>query len=142
AAPPVTFRAVASGTRWKGIHIGSESDENIIAGALITDGGSAAWTGDGDSRAMVYVTGRLHLAGSTLQSSAHYALYLTGSASLDRSILAIEGNVFRSNARAVRTHPRWAMTAGRNIFESNADNRIWVGFSNNDRMDMRSEWFA
>jgi hypothetical protein len=105
------------------------------------NGGSQAWTGDTDSRAMVYLQGnsKALFTFSRFIGSAHYGLWVPAGG----DISGFNGNEFADNARPMIVHPNrvGGMTV-QNKFSDNAEARVRVTYGNNDAVMMAQTWPA
>ncbi|MDH3207557.1 MAG: Ig-like domain-containing protein [Gemmatimonadota bacterium] len=142
AEAPITF----TGTEplagfWKGLQITTVSTDNVFDGVVFEYGGSAAWTGDPDSRAMVYLTSNSKAAftNSLFRESGHFALWVPAGG----DITGLSGNVFQGNARTIVVHPnRVGAITDSNSFVDNGEQVVRVSFGNNDAVVAEQTWAA
>ncbi|MHB1327562.1 MAG: Ig-like domain-containing protein [Gemmatimonadales bacterium] len=124
---------------WKGIQIQSASPRNRFEYVTIENGGSQLWTGNTDSRAMVYLDGnsRALFRGTRFEGSAHYGLWVPAGG----DISGFEDNSFVNNARAMIVHPnRAGAIASSNLFGGTGENRVRVSFGNTDALVTAQTW--
>ncbi len=137
---PITFSGVENlPGYWKGIRIATVSTDNIFDHVVFEDGGGTAWTGDGDSRSMVYLdTGsKAVFTNTTFRRSGHYALWVLGGGDIE----GFAGNVFEANARTAVVHPnRVGAIASDNSFVGNDEQFVRVSFGNNDAVAVAQTW--
>ena len=137
---PISF----SGTEnlpgfWKGIQIATISTDNIFDHVVFEDGGGTVWSGDSDSRAMIYLDAgsKAVFTNTTFRGSAHYALWVPGGGDIE----GFTGNVFEANARTAVVHPnRVGAIASDNSFIGNAEQFVRVSFGNNDAVTAAQTW--
>ncbi|MDH3272342.1 MAG: Ig-like domain-containing protein [Gemmatimonadota bacterium] len=126
---------------WKGLQIQTMSNDNVFDHAWFRHGGSDAWTGGGDSRAMVYLdaNSKAVFTNSTFEGSAHYGLWVPAGGDIE----GFSDNAFVDNARAMIVHPnRAGAIASNSIFVGNAEQRVRVTFGNNDSVESAQTWNA
>lgn len=124
---------------WKGLQITTASPDNVFEHVIFENGGSQRWTGNSDSRAMVYLEGnsRAVFANSTFSGSGHYGLWVPAAG----DIPGFDGNVFTENVRALIVHPsRAGSVLPSNRIEGNDEDRIRVGFDNTGRVSAGQSW--
>lgn len=139
---PITFGSSegAPGT-WKGLQIGTQSNDNIFDYVVFENGGSDPWTGASDSRAMVYLDGnsKAVFTNTTFHGSAHYALWVPSGG----DIAGFDGNTFTNNVRPMIVHPNRAGDIAANTsFADNDEQSVRVTFGNNDRVLASQTWSA
>jgi parallel beta-helix repeat protein len=128
----IYFTSAEPGIRgyWKGIQIATNSADNAFELVKFENGGSDPWTGDGDSRAMAYLTGdsRALIRYTEFDGSGGYGLWVSKGAAL-----TIWHPVFSNNERPLIVHPDH-LNELRECprFYQNRDSRIFVGFDNTD----------
>jgi hypothetical protein len=142
AAEPIAFLgAEFIAGYWKGVQIRSASASNRFDHVTFGFGGGQPWTGDADSRAMVYLDGnsRALITNSSFQRSAHYALWVPAGG----DISGFDHNEFMTNARTMIIHPNrvGGMTAD-NFFADNTENKVRVSFGNTDAVTTAQTWPA
>ena len=138
----ITFRSTEKDVVfWKGLQILTASADNVFEYVTFENGGSQAWTGAPDSRAMVYLQGnsKAQFTFSKFVGSAHYGLWVPSGG----DISGFNGNEFVNNARAMIVHPNrvGGMTA-QNKFSDNDEARVRVTFGNTDAVTMAQTWPA
>lgn len=124
---------------WKGIQIQTVSTDNVFDRVTFENGGSEAWTGGADSRAMVYLDAgsKAVFTNSTFRGSGHYALWVPAGG----DITGFTGNVFEANARPIVVHPnRAGAIASDNSFVGNDEQFVRVSFGNNDAVVAAQTW--
>jgi hypothetical protein len=138
----ITFRSTEKDVvYWKGLQITTQSASNVFEYVTFENGGSQAWTGAPDSRAMVYLQGnsKAQFPFSKFVGSAHYGLWVPSGG----DISGFNGNEFVDNARAMIVHPSGVggMTV-KNKFSDNDEARVRVTFGNTDAVTMAQTWPA
>lgn len=138
----ITFRSTEKDVvYWKGLQILTASADNVFEHVTFENGGSQAWTGAPDSRAMVYLQGnsKALFTFSRFIGSAHYGLWVPAGG----DITGFNGNEFVDNARVMIIHPNrvGGMTV-QNKFSDNAEARVRVTFGNTDVVTMAQTWRA
>jgi|GEM_PF-781101 len=138
----ITFRSTEKDVvYWKGLQITNQSADNVFEYVTFENGGSQAWTGAPDSRAMVYLQGnsKAQFTFSKFVGSAHYGLWVPSGG----DISGFNGNEFVGNARAMIVHPNrvGGMTV-QNKFSDNDEARVRVTFGNNDAVTVAQTWPA
>jgi hypothetical protein len=124
---------------WKGLQIATVSAANVFDNVVFENGGSSAWTGLGDSRAMVFLDGnsKAVFTSSTFRDSDHYALWVPAGG----DITGFAGNAFEGNARTLVVHPnRAGAIASDNTFTANTEQFVRVSFGNNDGVTVGQTW--
>jgi hypothetical protein len=124
---------------WKGIQILTAAAANVFNDVTFADGGGQPWTGDGDSRATVYLQGnsKAVFTNSVFTNSEHYGLWVPAGG----DISGFENNQFIENARTMIVHPnRAGAIAASNTFEDNTENKVRVTFGNNDAVETAQMW--
>ncbi len=124
---------------WKGLQITTASLDNVFDHVTFENGGSEAWTGASDSRAMVYLEGnsKAVITNSTFRGSGHYGLWVPSGG----DITGFDGNTFTANARGMIVHPnRAGAISANNTFSSNTENKVRVTFGNTDRVLNAQTW--
>jgi len=139
-ADPVTFTGVESlSGYWQGLRITTASTDNVFDNVILESGGSQPWTGNGDSRAMVYLedNSKAVFTNSTFRSSGHYALWVPDGG----DITGFDNNRFVGNARAMIVHPnRAGAVLPSNEIRENTEDRIRVTFGNTDVVTTDQSW--
>jgi parallel beta-helix repeat protein len=138
----ITFRSTEKDVvYWKGLQILTASADNVFEHVTFENGGSQAWTGAPDSRAMVYLQGnsKALFTFSRFIGSAHYGLWVPA----EGDITGFNGNEFVDNARVMIVHPNrvGGMTV-QNKFSDNDEARVRVTFGNTDAVLMAQTWPA
>jgi hypothetical protein len=140
ADAPITFTGAEDLPGfWKGLQITTASAANRFDHVIFENGGSQAWTGAPDSRAMVYLEGnsKAVFTNSTFRGSGHYGLWVPSGGDLS----GFDGNVFTGNARVMVVHPnRVGGISANNTFADNMENRVRVSFGNNDAVTTAQTW--
>jgi hypothetical protein len=124
---------------WGGIMIQTANAANVFNEVLFENGGSRPWSGDPDSRAMVYMDGnsKAVFSNSAFRGSGHYALWVPEGA----DISGFASNVLEFNGRAMVVHPnRAGAIAANNLFLDNTENRVRISFGNNDAVTAAQTW--
>jgi len=139
---PITFRGSEDAPgAWKGLQIQTQSTDNVFDYVVFENGGSDAWTGLGDSRAMVYLDGnsKAVFTNTTFRGSDHYGLWVPAGG----DISGFDANTFDGNVRAAIVHPnRAGALAANTIFTDNAEQSVRVTFGNNDAVEASQTWSA
>jgi len=142
ATDPILFYGAEAGKgTWTGLQIRSNSPNNRFENVAFARGGGQPWTGDPDSRAMVYLDGtsRAVFINCGFESSAHYALWVPAGG----DITGFSGNEFQGNERAMIIHPnRVGAIAANNVFGNNVENKIRIGYVNTDAVVNAQTWNA
>ncbi len=136
---PIDITSVDQAGSWQGIQFDA-SVGNVMRHVAITNGGSAAWTGDPKSAAAVYLTGdtEIEIADSTIAGSASQGMIVR-----DGVDLTFEANTLQENAVAAWVHPDIAGSiSGTTVLENNDDDVVRVGFGNTDSVTTEQTWAA
>lgn len=142
ADAPISF----SGTEnlpgfWQGLQIQMISTANVFDHVVFENGGSAAWFGGSDARAMVLLASnsKAVFTNSTFRSSGSYAMRVSGGG----DIAGLSGNLFENNARTMIVHPnRAGAIASDNSFVGNDEQVVRVTFGNTDKVAEAQTWSA
>lgn len=141
-AERIVFRGseIARGS-WKGLQIQTQSNDNVFSYVDFEGGGSEAWTGGSESRAMVYLDAgsKAVFTNSAFRSSEYYALWVLAGGDID----GFANNLVEDNARAMHVHPnRAGQIEANNSFVDNDEQRVRVTFGNNDAVTTSQTWSA
>ena len=142
----VTFAGAASTKGfWQGIQIksgGIGSPPTIGATfdhAVISDAGGAAWTGDGRTKAAVFMfdTSAASITNTTFRGNESYGLW----AGEKSQIPGFAANTFTGNGRAMYVYPdRVGEMAATSTLTGNDEDGIFVSFGNTDRVNVPQTW--
>jgi hypothetical protein len=124
---------------WQGIRIATISTDNVFDHVVFEDGGGTVWSGDTDSRAMVYLDpgSKAVFTNTTFRGSGHYGLWVPGGGDIE----GFAGNVFEANARTAVVHPNHVgAIASDNSFVDNDEQFLRVSFGNNDAVAAAQTW--
>lgn len=140
AAQPIRLTSQNSAPdSWKGLQLTTASANNRFDHVIFENGGSEAWTGNTDSRAMVYMdaSSKAVFTNSTFRGSGHYALWVPAGG----DIAGFDGNTFVQNARTIIVHPnRAGGISANNSFMQNAENAVRMTFGNTDAVSVAQTW--
>ncbi|MEZ4457555.1 MAG: Ig-like domain-containing protein [Gemmatimonadales bacterium] len=124
---------------WQGIRIATASLENQFDHVRFEFAGSRPWTGNGESRAAVYLDGssRASIEHSVFAGSGYYGLWVPA----EGEIPGFSGNTFVENVRTMIVHPnRASQIAGDNVFDANDESIVRVTFGNTDAVTTPQTW--
>ncbi len=137
---PIVFTSkVAAPGSWKGISIATLSTANRFDHVVFENGGSDAWSGFSESRAMVYLLAgsRAVITNSMFRGSSFYGFWVPA----EGDITGFNGNTFTQNVRTMIVHPnRVGDIAANNSFSQNTENSVRVTFGNNDAVTTAQRW--
>lgn len=126
---------------WKGIEIGTQSNDNAFDYVTFANGGSEQWTGGSDTRATVFLAGNssARFMRTTFRDSEHYGLWVPSGGDLT----GWDENTFTGNARAMIVHPNRAGAITSNtVVTDNDENAVRMTFGNADRVSTAQTWQA
>ncbi|NNF14590.1 MAG: hypothetical protein HKN72_15285 [Gemmatimonadetes bacterium] len=126
---------------WKGVQIETVSADNVFDHVIFENGGSEAFTGGNESRAMVFMSGnsKVTITNSTFRGSGYYGLWVPSGG----DITGFSDNHFEDNERTMIVHPnRVGGIAASNTFVDNAEQAVRVTFGNNDAVIQAQTWEA
>ena len=125
---------------WVGVGFESDSSDNRLENVEVIGAGASAWTGDGDTRAAVYVgrQGGAGLVNVLASKSDWYGLYLHGE---DSRAEPMAGLSVTDSARIARVHAQAArQLAGDERFERNDESRVRLGTGGTDFIVRAGTW--
>ena len=140
AAAPITFTGQqAEVGYWQGLSIQSKASSNVCDHCIVEYGGSTAWTGNGDTRALFWQPdgSKVVIRNSTLRHSGFYGVYVETGA----DISGFQNNRIENNARIMHVHPNQVATIEpSNVFENNTEQKIRTGYVYYDAIETSQTW--
>ncbi|MDP3237165.1 MAG: hypothetical protein Q8N26_30535 [Myxococcales bacterium] len=122
AATPIVLRGQDDRRgAWKGVGVSTDATDNRLEHVQLTGAGNAAWTGNNDSKAALFVddVGGLALVATRISKSAWYGVFTEGAAS---RIGPFTGVRFDDNERIARLHANTAGAfGGDTTFDGNSE---------------------
>lgn len=136
---PVTFTGLDGGA-WPGIQLDASSG-NVLHNVVISDAGSAPWTGDSESTSALYLGGgtEIDIQDSTIAASAGKALTI-----LDDVDLVLEGSTFRGRGELAAEVVPDVVSAlsSTNTFEADGAGGVRIGLGTDFAVTAEQTWQA
>ncbi|MDP3501746.1 MAG: hypothetical protein Q8S33_15520 [Myxococcales bacterium] len=141
AAAPIVLRGQDDRRgAWKGVGVSTDATDNRLEHVQLTGAGNAAWTGNNDSKAALFVddVGGLALVSTRISKSAWYGVFTEGAAS---RIGPFTGVRFDDNERIARLHANTAGAfGGDTTFDGNSESVVRLGYGASDQVRAAATW--